>query len=67
MLLSERLETEKILDKIKTIHALKQPENLLSLLAKLTVQNQISERHGLYHYKCKRYKHNLCKLCIQNC
>ena len=39
---------EKVFDKCKVMHALKQPKNLLCLLSKPRVQTYISEKYGFY-------------------
>ena len=58
---------KKAFDKCEVIHALKQPKNLLLLLNRPKVQNCISEKHVLYHYKCKDSHCNLRTLYIQEC
>ena len=58
---------EKVFDKCKVIHALKQPRNLVRLLSKPKVENCISEKYGLYRYEYKDSRCNLCASYIQEC
>ena len=52
---------EKVCDKCKVIHLVKQPKNLLCLLRKAIVQNCIYEKYGLYRYE---FKDSHCSLCV---
>ena len=49
------------------VPCLKQPKNFMRLLTRPTVQNCISQKHGLYRYECKDSRCNLCASSIQEC
>ena len=45
----------------------KQSKSLSSLLSKPKIQNPISEKYGLFPYRCKYFSRNLCVSYIQEC
>ena len=45
----------------------KQSKSLSSLLSKPKIQNPISEKYGLFPYRCKYFRRNLCVSYIQEC